>query len=145
MAGALYGAFLATLMFILTKALPGGPGWMIFFMYSAIHLAVGAAVVWRRTRLHAMTGAFVWGAGASAVFAAMAARGLSFDEVLQHSPVLVLVASLGPPFMFLEWRHPSEWRQLKRAASTCSFFDMLVFRHIPHVRVDSLSSEGVRR
>ena len=111
MAGALYGVFLATLMLILTKALPGGPGWMIFFMYSAVHLAVGAAVVWRRTGLRGMTAAFVWGALASSVLALMAARGLAFDAVFWRWPVLILaVAAVGPVLMFSErWRHPDEY------------------------------------
>jgi hypothetical protein len=81
---------------------------------------------------------------ASAVFAVMASGGLPFDQLFWRNPVLLTaLLFVGPALMFSEkWLHPDEWRRLKRASDACSFFDMLAFRHIPHVRVARFRVKG---
>lgn len=136
MAGAAYGLLLGVSMAALTAMWPGGAGWAIFFAVAAVQLTAGAVVVWRRTALVVMTGAFAWGAAASAAFAILAAGGVPTDALLRQHPFVVgPVLAVPPMLMFSEkWLHPVHWQRFKAASERVSLLDMLRFRHIPDLR-----------
>jgi hypothetical protein len=137
-AGALYGAFLFTLMSVLTTVFPPVVGWLVFWAALSVQLSAGAVVMWRRTRLPLMTTGFVVGASASAVFAATAARGVLPQEFLMSHPFLAggLIA-LPPGLLYSEaWLRPNTWRQVKRRSREATFVEILTFRHIPDLRTE---------
>ena len=134
-----YGLFLAFVMFVLTRALPEPLGWVFFWSALVVQLASGAAIVWRRTSLAAMTGALAWGGANAAFFATMSWRGIQFDDLLVRHPVLVIASLLIAPFcIYLErWLQPTAWQHLERAQRGCSLRNVLAFRHIPDLRPTS--------
>ncbi len=108
MAGAAYGLLVGISMAVLTLMLPGALGWAIWFAVVAVQATAGAVVVWRRTALVVMTGAFAWSAALFAVLAVVAARGVPFDALSRQYPLIVLPAiAIAPLLMFSEkWLHP---------------------------------------
>jgi hypothetical protein len=136
-AGALYGLFLAVVTVVLTTVLPAALGWTILWAALSLQLIIGAAVVWRRTALPAMTFAFAWGGAAASVFAVMCARGQLFEDLYSRAPItLTIVVFLGPLVMFSEkWLHRAKWQALKLMSDEATFLDVLAFRHIPDLRV----------
>ena len=140
-AGALYGAFIAGVLFILTKALPGTTGSIVFWTGLAIQLSVGSVIVWRRTRLPMMTASVAWGAGISVILTLSAMRGMPFEQLFWRDPVVVSTSLLlAPAVMFSErWLHPQAWHRLAQAIENSSVLDIMAFRHIP-VLTDSESA-----
>jgi hypothetical protein len=134
--GALYGAFLGTLTVVLTTVLPPAIGWCLFWGALSVQLSVGAAVVWRRTRLPLMTAALTLGACTSSGFSAFAAGGVIPQELLARNPWLLGgLMVLAPVLLFSEsWFHADRWAEMKRRSARATFGDVLTFRHIPDLR-----------
>jgi hypothetical protein len=137
MAGFRYGLSLGFAMAILRVACGDAVAWLIFWLATAMQLGVGASLVWRRTRLPRMTGAFGLGAAQSAMFAMLAARGVQFRDLLFDHPVLVTTLLCVPAVLLFSerWFSKEKWDTCKHYAERATVGDLLTYRHIPNLRV----------
>jgi hypothetical protein len=115
----------------------GPTGALLLWVVVFCQMSVGAVLVWKRTRLPLMTAGCVAGAGASAVFALLAAvNGDGWNDILFQHPLLVVGGAFCPALlMFSErWAHPDAWRRLREQSERSTVQDILLFRHIPDLR-----------
>jgi hypothetical protein len=132
----LYGLLLGVTMVALPRVFGPSTGWLIVWTVAAVQLAVAAWLVWRRTAFVMLAAAVLYGAGTSAVFAVMSARGMPFDLFVRSQPLVAIpIVSLAPILLLIaRWYDPARWQRLKDASSQVRLRDFVRFRHIPDLR-----------
>jgi hypothetical protein len=129
-----YGAIPFTIFFMLAFWAPAIT--LLFCLAHAALLIVGGVTTWRRTRLPYATGSMFMGAAGFIAIAWQAGLDRTFSEVAMMWPRLFLLwAAAGTAVMYLEpLSNKGKWEAWKRHMEHMSFGDMLLMRHIPHLR-----------
>ena len=109
---------------------------LLYCLAHAALLIVTGVTTWRRTRLPHATASMFMGAVAFIAIAWAAGPRETFADVVMRWmwPFLAWVA-LGTVVMYLEpLANRDKWAAWKRHMEDMSFGDMLLMRHIPHLR-----------
>ena len=135
-AGAKYGLFLGLLGGFIDRV----PGLAIaFWTILSIQAAVGLWITWRRLRLPwLLVGSIAWLA-VSLIMIPISARGLNLVTIVNELPLPAVAAIwLGVAWVPLSLgleslRDSPEWRAWRARADRASLWEMITFRHVPHM------------
>ena len=135
-AGALYGLLLFFVMEMFTRRLPQPDGSIVMWALFAAQLTWAAVICWRRTGLLLSTVAMGEAAVLLACFAVLAAKGRVFPDIPAPVWVLVGISTVSGPVLFaIESRvNRAKWQEWRHYMDRMSLWDLLRFRHIPHLR-----------
>lgn len=135
MNGFRYGLVLGLVMAVLIIVAPQPAGSVVAFTLIAAQAAVGAVVLWRRTGLKYATASLITGAAGAALLAYLAASGAEMLS-LSAGPIAALVLLVAGIVLFgIEARvNPEKWQAWRDCLAGKSVADMLLGRHIPHLR-----------
>jgi hypothetical protein len=134
-AGTRYGLFVSIPLLVLLILAPQPLGASAAFALIAAQLAVGAAIVWRRTGLKYAAASMVTGGAGCALAAYLFAAGVDL-WALSPASAAALLLLVGSPVLFVveERANPEKWRAWREFMASKSVADVLRGRHIPHLR-----------
>lgn len=137
--GTRYGLCMGVAVSALLVLAPQPLGAVLAWSALAVQLAVGAMLVWRRTRLPYASAALVLDACSLALLAYMYAQRYDlFSLPLAWAVLLGALFSMGMLLMILEPRvNPEKWQAWRAFMQEKSVLDILLGRHIPVLRSDS--------
>lgn len=134
-AGAKYGALFGVLFFVL-NAWNSPIAWASFWAVQTVMLAIYTKLTWRRTGMFWMTAG---GADATLAAAALVVASLAGYSLGKLAAPWMLFFGINGAVLVLT--HALSWllerdryRQWKQYMEPMSLRDMLLFRHIPHLR-----------
>ena len=137
MIGSLVYGLLVFVAFVVFCRLAPQPIWsLVFWVFAAVHVAVGARTTWIRTRLPFATAAMVFAAIAAALVALSTIRGYVFPllPIAWAVPVYALIIA-APLCLFMESRvHRREWERWRSYMEHMSALDIVRGRHVPDWR-----------
>lgn len=136
MAAGFYGVLVGIASLVCFRWLPQPIGAVVFWGATAIQLGIGARVCWRRTGLPFASAAMANGAMLAACLVILAFMGQPFPNLAPASWVLFGSGALmGPIFLWIESRvHQTKWAEWRRHMENKGVWDVLMFRHLPHLR-----------
>ena len=136
MASVLYGILIGISSLVFTQVVPQPLGSVILWGFLSAQLSWGALVCWRRTGLAFVTAALALGSAMSAGLLVLATTGRVIQNLLPESWVslgagLVMV----PLFLLIESQvNRAKWKQWARYMESKNVWDIVTWRHIPHIR-----------
>ena len=136
MTGAMLYGFLLGVLFVALDVLGNRMAWACFWAAQAVFLAVYTRLVWQRTRLFWMAEG---GAHATVIAAALIPASLAGYTIRNLPSPWQLIfwintAALPISHVIARYAHRAEFGRLKQHMQDMSLWDMLRFRHIPHLR-----------
>jgi len=133
---ALYGAVIGIVFLMQLRVAPQPAGSMVYWLLTAIQLASGSVVCWRRTGLPRATAAFAINSATAAGLAVLAALGRVFPDVPpQYLLLMALSVFSGLGLFFAESRvNRDKWARWSQPAARQRASDIVTVRHIPDLR-----------
>ena len=139
-AAAKYGLLLALLMFALGQWAPQPAGSVVLWTALSVQAAFGLWIIWHRLRLPWLLAGSIAALLVFLVMIPISARGLNLATIAIELPLLAVVAIWSallfvPLSLGLEsLRKSPEWQAWSAHAEHATLWDMITFRHVPHIR-----------
>jgi hypothetical protein len=147
MAGATYGLFLGLLMVALGEWAPQPAGSILLWTMLSVQCAVGLRIEWQRLRLPWLTAGGIAALVVSLAMIPVSALGFNLATMIAALPLPVVVG-LWSALLFVplsigleSLRGSAEWRAWAAHMEHATVWDMLTFRHIPHLRLTKRSRD----
>lgn len=137
-----YGILLASVFLVLTLLFDGVLGGAVFAALIGLHLLATSWMPWVRLGLRLTT---VGGIASGLSLIALASLSIVQNRELVLLPPTLLLPLLlgvvaGPVLLFVDGRsHREAWERWRQGLREASLGDMVLGRHIPHLKQDSRS------